>query len=219
MQWLENCQHLQNNKIIRRAIVSIWVILSLPTLSWRKTSRVANPHLHLPWSKSTQVQRSSTDLSQTPPPPQDPCTPSPPQDPCTLCYCSPLYNYESLPFSATGSYYGIVKSANRKAEKKKCREKKRARTFITKVNVITCHLSQCHWVKRAQLTDVSSLPPTPSAPTLYPVCTPPLQPSRKPDNLHFCCNYLLSQLNKEIFTKSDTMTGIQQYQEQLHCKC
>lgn len=181
-------------------------------MSWRKTSRVASLHLHLRWSKSRQDQRSSTDLFQTPSPPQDPCKPSPPQDPYTPC--SPLDNYESLPFSVTGFCHGIVKTVNR------------TRMLETKLTIITCHLSQpvtchtsqCHWVKRAQLTDVSSLPPTHSAPS-SPVCTPPLQPSRKPDNLHFCCNYLLSQLNKEIFTKSDTMTGIQQYQEQLHCKC
>ena len=189
--WKSSCNYwktvniyIQSNKIIRRTIVSIRVILSLPTLSWRKTSRVVNPHLHLPRSKARQDQRSSTVLFQTPSPPQDPCAP-----------CSLLDNYESLPFSVTGSYHGIVKSVNR------------TRTLETKLDILTCHLSQCHWVKRAQLTDVSSLPPTPSCTPLHPTPTPSLQPSRKPDNLHFCCNYLLSQLNKEILTNLTLWQG------------
>ena len=191
---LENCQQLEKKRCseYRKLSTWWWSWSGWPTLSWRKTSRVASLHLHLRWSKSRQEQRSSTDLFQTPSPPQDPCKPSPPQDPYTPC--SPLDNYESLPFSVTGFCHGIVKTVNR------------TRTLETKLNITTCHLSHCHWVKRAQLTDVSSLPPTPSAPT-PPVCTPPLQPSRKPDNLHFCCNYLLSQLNKEIFTNLTLWQG------------
>ena len=175
LQVLEICQHLQSNNIIRRTIVSIRGILSLPTLSWRKTSRVASLHLHLPSSKARQEQTPSAVLFQTPSPPQDPCKP-----------CSLLDNYESLPFSVTGSYHGIVKSVNR------------TRTLEIKLDILTCHLSQCHWVKRAQLT---------AANPHSPVCTPPLQPSRKPDNLHFCCNYLLSQLNKEISTNMTLWEG------------
>ena len=173
----------------------------MPTLSWRKTSRVANPHLHLSRSKARQDQRSSTVLFQTPPPPQDPCTPSLPQHPCTPC--SPLDNYESLPFSVTRSYHGIVKSV------------KRTRTLETKLDILTCHLSQCHWVKRAQLTDVSSLPPTPSAPTL-PVCTTTPPTIAQTRQLALLLQLLAFTTEQRDFHKSDTISGIQQYQEQLH---
>ena len=195
--WRSSCNYwktvniyIQSNKIIRRTIVSIRVISSLPTLSWRKTSRVVNPHLHLPRSKARQDQRSSTVLFQTPSPPQDPCKPSLPQHPCTLCL--PLDNYVSLPFSVTESYHGIVKSVNK------------TRTLETKLNIITSLItyhSVTGWNVLSSLTFHHC-----RQPPLHPLA-PPLQPSRKPDNLHFCCNYLLSQLNKEILTNLTLWQG------------